>query len=56
MTCQNLFEGAIDAGYRGFDASNIRGVEDPLGKAIKNRIKSGLITREDMFVTTKVYL
>ena len=47
---------AIDAGYRHIDTAWCYGTEESVGKAISAKIAEGVIKREDMFVTTKVWL
>jgi len=47
---------ALDAGYRLFDAAQQYGNEDGVGKAITSGISSGKLKREDVFVTTKVWV
>ena len=51
---QTLIESAVDIGYRHFDTAFFYNTEVPLGRALKAKIKSGIITREDVFVTSKV--
>ncbi|XP_049882817.1 aldo-keto reductase AKR2E4-like [Pectinophora gossypiella] len=46
---------AIDAGYRHVDTAMIYMVEDQVGRAINAKIDQGVITREDIFVTTKLW-
>ena len=45
---------AVEAGYRHFDTAHIYNTEQPLGKALNDLISSKLISRDDIFVTTKV--
>ena len=45
---------AINAGYRHIDCAWNYGNEADVGKAIKEKIDSGVVKREDLFVTTKV--
>jgi len=47
---------ALDAGYRLFDTAQRYGNEDGMGKAIKSGISSGKLRREEVFVTTKVWV
>ena len=47
-------ESAIDIGYRHFDTAHLYGTEEYLGQAISNKIRQGVIKREDLFITTKV--
>ena len=46
----------IDAGYRVFDSAQKYGNEAGVGKALKQAIASGLVQREELFVTTKVWV
>lgn len=50
-----IIENAIDVGYRHMDCARIYHTEEMVGEAIQNKIKSGAITREDVFVTTKLW-
>lgn len=47
---------AIKLGYRHFDTAAIYGSEEPLGRAVAEALKQGLIrSREDVFITTKLW-
>ncbi|MQM22385.1 hypothetical protein Taro_055437 [Colocasia esculenta] len=47
---------AIGLGYRHFDTAAIYGTEQPLGEAIAEALRQGLVgSREDLFVTTKLW-
>ncbi|KAK8808467.1 hypothetical protein WA158_008368 [Blastocystis sp. Blastoise] len=46
---------AIKLGYRHFDCAAVYGNEVELGSAIKEAIECGLIKREDVFITTKLW-
>ena len=52
--CQAAAEAAIAAGYRHLDTAFSYQNEVELGKAIQNKIKQGIICRENMFITSKV--
>ena len=46
---------ALELGYRHFDTAAIYDTEEPLGHAIQEAIRKGIIKREDVFITTKVF-
>ncbi|XP_014204976.1 1,5-anhydro-D-fructose reductase-like [Copidosoma floridanum] len=46
---------AIDTGYRHIDTASFYGNEKEVGIAIREKIKEGVITRDDVFVTTKLW-
>ena len=46
---------AIDAGYRHFDCADFYENEDEVGKALRDAIAAGKVTREELFITTKVW-
>lgn len=45
---------AIDLGYRHFDTAYYYQNEKQIGDAINTKMADGLVTREDLFLTTKV--
>ncbi|XP_062403537.1 aldo-keto reductase family 1 member B1 [Sardina pilchardus] len=53
--CQAAVEAAIAAGYRHLDTAFSYRNEVELGKAIQNKISQGVIRREDMFITSKLW-
>jgi len=53
---QRYAELAIDAGYRLFDTAQEYGSEEGLGNALKAAFASGKLRRQDVFVTTKVWV
>lgn len=53
---QRYAELAIDAGYRLFDTAQEYGSEEGLGNALKAAFASGKLKRQDVFVTTKVWV
>ena len=48
-------KGAIEAGYRLFDCASVYGNEDLIGKVIESVISDGTVSREELFVTSKVW-
>lgn len=47
---------AIQLGYRHFDSASLYQSESPLGDAIEDAIKLGLIeSRDDLFITSKLW-
>ena len=47
---------AIKAGYRLIDTASIYGNEKETGEGIKRAIEDGLVTREELFVTSKLFI
>ncbi|XP_057823339.1 aldo-keto reductase family 4 member C11 isoform X3 [Cryptomeria japonica] len=45
---------ALQVGYRHFDTARLYRSEHALGKALNSAFQSGLVSREDVFVTTKL--
>lgn len=45
---------AIDLGYRHIDTAFFYGNEKEIGEAIRDKIEDSSVTREDLFITTKV--
>lgn len=45
---------AIDLGYRHIDTASFYGNEKEIGEAIREKIEDGSVTRENLFITTKV--
>ncbi|PKA47021.1 Non-functional NADPH-dependent codeinone reductase 2 [Apostasia shenzhenica] len=46
---------AIAAGFRHFDAAAIYHSEQPLGDAIADALRQGLVERDELFITTKLW-
>lgn len=47
---------AIKLGYRHFDTAAVYGSEEPIGEAIKEALKFGLVkSREEFFITSKLW-
>ena len=51
---KRAIESAIECGYRHFDTAFIYGNELEVGQGIRAKIKDGTVTREDLFITSKV--
>lgn len=47
--------GAIRFGYRFFDCAAVYGNEDQIGKVFEEAFKSGVVKREELFITSKVW-
>ena len=47
--------GAIRCGYRFFDCASVYGNEDLIGKVFGEAFKSGVVKREELFITSKVW-
>lgn len=55
-TCTNSVANAIQAGYRMIDTAEAYGNEEAVGKAVARAIAEGITTREELFITTKVWV
>ena len=47
--------GAIESGYRLFDCAAVYGNEAQIGQVFKSAFDDGVVTREELFITTKVW-
>ena len=52
---ENSVYWALSDGYRLIDTARIYGNEEAVGKAIQRAIDDGIVTREEIFVTTKMW-
>lgn len=50
-----LIREAIEVGYRHFDTAERYGNEDLVGQAVRDAIAAGDVTREELFLTSKVW-
>lgn len=53
--CENAVYQAIEAGYRLLDTAAVYGNEDALGNAVRKAIGNGLVTRDQLFITSKIF-
>ncbi|TBU34717.1 xylose reductase [Dichomitus squalens] len=54
-TCADTVYNAIKAGYRLFDGASDYGNEKEAGEGLARAIKDGLVTREDVWITSKLW-
>ena len=54
--CEESVYQAIKAGYRLIDTAAVYTNEDAVGDAVKRAIADGLCTREDLFITSKLWV
>lgn len=47
---------ALDAGYRLIDTAEVYRTEEDIGKAVAEKIQQGDLKREELFITTKVWI
>lgn len=53
--CERVTYQAIKIGYRLLDTAAIYGNEDALGNAVRKAISDGLVARDDLFITSKIF-
>ncbi len=54
--CERVVYDAIRTGYRLLDTAASYGNEEAVGTGVKKAIADGLVTREELFITTKVWV
>lgn len=54
--CKRVVKDAIKVGYRSIDTAASYGNEKAVGEAIRESIKEGIVTREELFVTSKLWV
>lgn len=54
--CEQAVYDAIATGYRLIDTAASYGNEDAVGRAVKKAIADGLVTREELFITSKLWV
>lgn len=54
-TAADLVEAAIKAGYRHIDCAMVYENEREVGRGIRNAIDQGLVTRDELFITSKLW-
>lgn len=54
--CEEVVYQAIETGYRLIDTAAAYMNEVAVGKAVERAIKDGLVTRDELFITTKVWV
>ncbi len=53
--CRSSVRSALESGVRLIDTASAYGNEEEIGEAIRQAIADGIVTREELFVTTKIY-
>lgn len=54
--CERVVYDAIKTGYRLLDTAASYGNEAVLGRAVKRTVAEGIVSREELFITTKVWV
>lgn len=50
-----VIRAGIEAGYRHIDTASMYGNEEEIGRAVRDAIAAGDVTREELFITTKAW-
>ena len=53
--CIRVIREAIDLGYRHFDTATLYKNEEAVGTALKQAMDAGDVTRDELFITSKVW-
>jgi len=53
--CEDMVYNAIKVGYRHIDTARIYNNEDQVGAGVARAIKDGLVTRDELFIVTKLW-
>lgn len=53
--CVNAILSAIKLGYRKFDTASFYGNEEEVGEAVRKAVNGGMVRREELFISTKLY-
>ena len=56
IECEQVVYNAIKTGYRLLDTAAAYMNEEALGKAVARAIADGIVTRDELFITTKVWV
>lgn len=54
-TIAQAVEGAVKAGYRHIDCASVYGNEKEIGNVLKRLVDSGVVRREELWITSKVW-
>lgn len=54
--CEQVVYDAIKTGYRLIDTATAYGNEEAVGKGVARAIQDEIVTREELFITTKVWV
>ncbi|BFL47981.1 aldo/keto reductase [Lactonifactor longoviformis] len=54
--CEEVVYNAVKTGYRLIDTATAYGNEEAVGKGVARAVRDGIATREELFITTKVWV